>query len=164
MVGDVVCDILYTFAGHFKSAFSSGTEQDWDVLVARASFLVAEAGILACKMRQSKDGVWLPFIPKVNRRVDFKLVEIHNQKDVALPPGQTDMDAASSRITMSVVPGLGKFTTSEYMSGPTLSTDPDDLLPTIRHKVRAKAKCFIDLKADDVTASQQEAGASSDGA
>lgn len=160
VVDEVVCGILYTFAGHFKSKFSNGTAQDWDVLVARTSFLVAEAGALAGRMRQSRDGVWVPFIPTADRGLDVNAVEVHDQKDLALPPGQADVSAARSRITMTVVPGLAKFTTREGAAGSISSQDPVEPLPAILHKVRRKAKCFIDLTADDVTAGRQATGSS----
>lgn len=141
-VQEAVLSILQTYVGYFKPELSTGDAAAWDELVYRAEFVVAQAAILACKMRQSLFGVWLPFHPTPGSDALSDAVTVHQEKSVAMPPGQTGA-VAGSTVTMTVVPGLVKLESKVvYVEGS--NTGPGC---KIVKSTMLRAKCFIDLEA-----------------
>lgn len=145
-IQEVVVSILLTFKGHFSPELDAWDEFEWDELVHRTEFVVAEAAALAIKMRRSETGVWLPFHPTPGSVALPEAVSVHRDTDVALPPEQTEV-LANSTVTMTVVPGLSKHT-SEMVLRPGVPWSK------VVNKTKRRARCFIDLLPAHITGEQ----------
>lgn len=140
-IDNAVFDILTLYQGHIKPAFAGGDRESWDNLVGRTTELVTFAARLSIMMRRSQDGTWSPFIPIHGHVVVPEAMMRHQDTDVSLPPGQTEI-RTDSTVTVTVVPGLSKYEVTEVGTDP---AKPGETNTTIRKKVRMKAKCLIDI-------------------
>lgn len=147
---DELCqELIYLFAGYFKPEYSGDTDEPWTELLRLTTDVVSAAWNLAILIRRS-DGVWDPFIVPPNRPVYKDCVELHQQEDLAVPSGQ-DGILATSKITMTVVPGLVKHEVVRDRS-----QGPDGCRVRTMRKVCAKV--FADLAPSDLWLGNEEAG------
>lgn len=135
---DAVQELLYIFMGFFRAPYNTGDRASWEDLIQLTSDLVDAAWRFAILMRRAKvawDGF---FLNPGDRNRDF-YVQLHEREDLAKPRGQQGI-LPSSKITMTVVPGLVKHV---VVPGSDESRDPNS--SKVKTMLIVGTKVFVDL-------------------